>query len=76
MKKIKIYVSNSCSYCHKIKDFMKEEGYDFEERNITTDSTARDELIRMNMRGVPVTIVGDETIVGFDTEKIIKAIKA
>ncbi len=76
MKDIKVYVSNTCPYCHMVKEFMQDQGYDYEERNITTDSTARDELIKMNMRGVPVTIIDDETIVGYDPQKIKAAIEA
>jgi len=76
MKDIKVYVSNTCPYCHMVKEFMQDQDYDYEERNITTDSTAREELIKMNMRGVPVTVVDDQTIVGFDPQKIKAAIEA
>lgn len=70
MKKAKVYVSNTCPYCHMIKEFMDDQNYSYEERNISTDPSARDELVEMKMRGVPVTVIGDETIVGYDPQKI------
>jgi glutaredoxin-like YruB-family protein len=76
MKNIKVYVSNSCPYCHMVKEFMNDQGYEYEERNITTDPSAREELIKMNMRGVPVTIVDGERIVGYDPQKIKATIDA
>lgn len=76
MKDIKVYVSNTCPYCHMVKEFMQDQDYEYEERNITTDASAREELIKMNMRGVPVTVVDDETIVGYDPQKIKAAIEA
>jgi glutaredoxin len=59
-----------------VKEFMNDQGYEYEERNITTDPSAREELIKMNMRGVPVTIVDGERIVGYDPQKIKATIDA
>ena len=70
MKNVKVYVSNTCPYCHMIKEFMEDQGYSYEERNISTDSAARDELVSMNMRGVPVTVIDGDLIVGYDPQKI------
>lgn len=47
----------------------------FTERNISTDADARDELIRMGFRAIPVIKVGDETMVGFNPPKLRQLLK-
>ncbi len=42
----------------------------FTEKNISTDASARDELIRMGFRAIPVIKVGDQTLVGFNPPKL------
>ncbi len=70
MKDIKVYVSDTCPYCHMAVNFMKEQGYTFVERNISHDQSAVVELTQMRMRGVPVIVVDGEIIVGYDPNRI------
>jgi glutaredoxin 3 len=42
----------------------------YEEKNITTDKSARTELMQLGARGVPAFLIGNELVVGFDEEKI------
>jgi glutaredoxin 3 len=50
--------------------YLREKGIEFEERNITTDVSARRELMKKGIRGVPAFLIGDQMVVGLDTEKI------
>jgi glutaredoxin 3 len=50
--------------------YLREKGYVFEERNISSDTAARQELMRRGIRGVPTFLIGDDTVVGLDTDKI------
>lgn len=72
MRKVEIYTSETCSYCHAAKDFLREHNIGFYERNITVDTKARKELISMGYRSVPVIIVDGEEISGFDKERLAK----
>ena len=74
MEKVQIYTSNTCPYCTMAKDYLKEHGVDFEERNVKTDAAARDELISKGYTGVPVLVIGDKEIVGFDRKQIDAAL--
>lgn len=74
MKKVTIYTSSTCKYCAMAKDFLKKKGVEYEEKNINTDQKARNDLIRMGFMGVPVIIVGDKVIPGYDPEAIEKAL--
>lgn len=74
MKKVTVYSSDACPYCVTAKDYLVENDVEFEEKNIQTDSEARNELMQMGHMGVPVLLIGDEEIVGFDKNKIDKAL--
>lgn len=70
MEKVIVYSSSTCPYCDAVKKFLKEKNVEFEERNVTTSSEARNELIAKGYRGVPVIIAGGEEIIGFDQARI------
>jgi len=50
--------------------YLREKGISYEERNISTDTSARSELMKRGVRGVPTFIIGDDVVVGLDTQKI------
>lgn len=70
MKKVVIYTSDTCGYCHKAKDFLEENSIDYEERNVTSSSEYRKELMEKGFMGVPIIMVDDETIQGFDKARL------
>lgn len=69
-KKVSVYTSNTCPYCNMAKDYLKEKNINFDEKNIQEDKAARDELMKMGHLGVPVIVIDEEEIVGFDQRKI------
>ncbi|HOK48890.1 MAG TPA: glutaredoxin family protein [Sedimentibacter sp.] len=70
MKKILIYSANSCSNCTAAKEYIKEKGYDYEEKNVSLDPEAKKELIGMGYMGVPVIMIDDDVVVGFNKSKL------
>ncbi len=42
---IRIFTAPTCSHCHKAKEFLSQQGASYEERDITQDSEARDEMV-------------------------------
>lgn len=50
--------------------YLREKGISYDERNISTDQAARADLMRRGVRGVPAFLIGDEMVVGLDTDKI------
>lgn len=50
--------------------YLRQKGYVYEEKNVSTDVSARDELIRRGIRGVPAFLIGEDLVVGLDTAKI------
>nr|WP_312578290.1 glutaredoxin family protein [Sedimentibacter sp.] len=70
MPKIKIYTSNTCSHCAAAKEYLKEREFKYEERNVSTDPAAKKELIGMGYMGVPIIMVDDDVIEGFNKNKL------
>lgn len=69
--KIIIYGTDSCPWCHKAREFMKEHKIKFTDKNVGEDRKAAVEMIKKSgQQGVPVIDVDGEIIVGFDEEKL------
>ena len=75
MATIKIYSLPTWPHCHHAKEFLSQKNLEFTEFNVGEDTAARDEMITLtNQRGVPVIVINDQTIVGFDQQKIEDAL--
>lgn len=65
-----MYTSDNCGYCHLAKEYLDQLGVEYTEKNVSRDVDARKELISKRFMGVPVIIIGDETIQGFNKERL------
>ena len=62
-----IYTTPTCGYCHAAKQFFSQRNVPYEERDVATDPVAAQEMVRLSgQQGVPVILVDDEVVVGFD----------
>ena len=69
--KVKVYGTERCPYCHMAKDFLKEHKIEFEDIDVGSNQEAAREMVeKSGQMGVPVIMIGDEIIVGFDRERI------
>ncbi|MEI6280856.1 MAG: glutaredoxin domain-containing protein [bacterium] len=75
MKNVTIYSTPTCHFCHIAKDFFKVHNVAFTEYNVAVDMDKRKEMIeKSEQMGVPVIIIGDDLIVGFDQSRITQAL--
>lgn len=74
-KKIVVFTSDTCGYCHMVKDYLNENNIAFEEKNVSSDKDARKELMSKGFMGVPVIYIDDEIIQGFDKNKLDELLK-
>jgi len=66
-KKVVIYSTPTCPYCHRAKEYLKEKGIDFTDYNVAEDRARAEEMIhKSGQMGVPVIIVDGEIMVGFN----------
>ncbi len=70
MKNVVVYTSNTCGYCHEAKKYLDENKVEYTEKNVSTDMEARKELMEQGFMGVPVILVDDEVIQGFDKKRL------
>ena len=75
-KAVTIYSTPSCHFCHMAKDFFKEKNVAFTDYNVAADPEKRKELIeKSGQMGVPVIIIGDEMVIGFNKPKIVQLLR-
>ncbi|MCX6713444.1 MAG: glutaredoxin family protein [Candidatus Vogelbacteria bacterium] len=66
-KKVVIYSTPTCHFCHMAKEFFDENKIKYENYDVMTDLARRQEMVdKSGQMGVPVIVVGDEIIIGFD----------
>lgn len=74
--KVRVYSTSWCVYCRMAKEYFKSKNVNFEEVDVEHD---RDEALRLVERtgqaGVPVIDIGQQTILGFDRERIDMALR-
>jgi glutaredoxin 3 len=72
---IKVYSTNTCPWCDKVKKYLKSENVEFQELNVQDDMDAREEMIKKSKQmGVPVLDIDTNIIIGFDKPAILKAL--
>ena len=76
MAKVTVYSTAVCPWCHKAKEFLKANNIEFEDKDVSSDESARNEMIeKSGQMGVPVIVIeGHDPIIGFDQEAIKKAL--
>ena len=75
MKRVVVYTSPRCTSCAQAKAFLNQRDVAFEECDISRDSAAMNELIRLGCRRLPVVRVDHEICEGFDAAKLRKLLK-
>ena len=73
MNKVRLYTTPICPYCITLKKFLTDKGVEYEEVDASMDEKIQDEIIeKTGKMHVPVIVIGDEWIQGFDREKIME----
>lgn len=70
MNDIIMYTTSTWPHCKTAKEFLREKGYKYTEKNVSIDREAQKELMNMGIMGVPAFLIGGQTIVGLDKKKI------
>jgi glutaredoxin 3 len=70
-KKIKVYSTPTCPYCEILKEFLKNEGIEFESIDLSQSKEDQQYILEKTGKlAVPVTEIDGQFVVGFDKEKI------
>lgn len=72
MRKVEIYSTESCHFCHMAKEFFTANNISFTDYNVGTDTAKRREMIdKSGQMGVPVIVIDDkDLVIGFDRKAL------
>jgi glutaredoxin-like protein NrdH len=79
--RIRIFTLSTCSHCIKTKKFFKEEGFAVEAVDVDLLDGAEREKVMDEVRKLnpdcsfPTICIGDKVVVGFNEERIRKALE-
>lgn len=69
--KVIVFSTPTCTFCTQAKRYFKEKNIRFTDVDVSRDqSAARDMMRRTGQMGVPVILINNKAIVGFDRNKI------
>jgi glutaredoxin len=68
--RITLYSARRCPHCARVRQYLQKKGLRFQEFDVDTSPRAQKVLARLGARGVPVVLVGDERIDGFDRRRL------
>lgn len=67
MNDIIVYTDARCGYCDQLKEFLKTNQIDYTEKEVS-NKTYIDELMELQGRGVPFTLIHNRPFEGFNDE--------
>jgi len=69
--KVIVFSTPTCTFCTQAKRYFKEKNIRFTDVDVSKDqSAARDMMRRTGQMGVPVILINNKPIIGFDRNKI------
>ncbi len=73
---VTIYSAPWCAFCHMSKHYLDGLGIKYKDIDVDSDPAAAQELVqKTGQAGIPVLLIGDQTIIGFDKTRIDEALK-
>jgi glutaredoxin len=65
-----LYSRGFCEFSEMVRLHLESRGQKYNERDVDTDPTARDEMVKLGAQSTPVTVIDGEVVIGFDEESI------
>jgi glutaredoxin 3 len=74
-KTVTVYSTQTWPWCHRAKEYLSRKGVKFTDIDVSKDAAKAKEMMdKSHQMGVPVIIIDDKIIVGFDQKKIDTAL--
>jgi len=69
--KVKVFSTPTCPYCHMAKDYLSSKNVAFDAIDVSQDAQGLEEMRNLSgQMGVPVIVIDDNVIVGFNKSRI------
>ncbi len=65
-----LYATSWCGYCKMTREFFAAHGIRYTERDIEQSSTALQEHRKLGGNGVPLVVIGDEVVKGWNEQTL------
>jgi glutaredoxin len=65
-----LYIEPASLFCQLARDFLSAQGIPFEEKDVSQDEEAIRELRAIGVLAVPVIVLDQHVVIGFDQEKL------
>lgn len=65
-----IYSTSHCPWCVRAKEYFASKGVRYDERDVERSPSARAEFEKLGGKGVPLIMVGDEKMEGFNQQRL------
>ncbi len=62
-------------FCNQAKEYLSQRSVQFEDKDITRNAPALEELKKLGFMTTPVVVIEGSVIVGFDAQKIDAALR-
>lgn len=74
--RIIVFSTPSCPWCNKVKRYLKEKGFRYRDIDVSKDErAARDVVRKTGQMGVPVILINNRPIIGFNKAEIDRLLK-
>jgi len=64
-----VYTQPGCPACHQVKSFLKAREVPYEERDVSSDEAAFQELHDRGYAATPLTVIGEHEILGLNRQR-------
>lgn len=68
---VKVYSTPTCPYCNMAKEYLTSKGVSYQNLDVSSNKALAEEMIKVSgQMGVPVIVIDEKIIVGFDKTQI------
>lgn len=68
--RITLYSTRQCPHCRQARQYLQQRGLPFQELDVQSNARAQKALQRLGARAVPVILIGDARVDGFDRARL------
>ena len=75
LPRIRLYSTPDCGHCRQLKGHLQRLNIPFQEFDISRNRRAQSEFQRLGARGVPVLLVGEQRLDGYDPRRLERLLR-
>ena len=70
-KLVKVYSTPTCPWCKRVKQFLTDNGIQYQDLNVAEDKAAREEMVnKSHQLAVPQIAVDGQIVIGFNEKEL------